>query len=134
MQLMTVKKQTSKAALPIDQAERVVAADRINGSAVYSRTGNALGTVECLMIDKVGGKIAYAVIAIAAVGSECSRRQALPWSVLTYDPLMGGYFVNLDRKILENGPTLGPDETVDWNDQTWNRQLHEYYSVPHFWV
>jgi hypothetical protein len=134
MQLMTVKKQTSKAALPIDQAERVVAADRINGSAVYSRAGNALGTVECLMIDKVGGKIAYAVIAVTAVGSECSRRQALPWSVLTYDPLMGGYFVNLDRKILENGPTLGPDETVDWNNQAWNRQLHEYYSVPHFWI
>ena len=134
MQLTTVERQTSKAALPIDEVERVVATDRIDGSAVYSRTGNSLGTVECLMIDKVSGKIAYAVIAIAAVGGECSRRQALPWSVLTYDSLMGGYFVNLDRKILENGPSLGPDEIANWNSETWNRQLHEYYSVPHFWI
>jgi sugar lactone lactonase YvrE len=47
---------------------------------------------------------------------------------------MGGYFVNLDRKILENGPAFGPDETVNWNSETWNRRLHEYYCVPHFWV
>jgi PRC-barrel domain protein len=134
MQLTTVKKQTSTAALPIDEIERVVAAGRIDGSAVYSRTGNVIGTVDCLMIDKVSGKIAYAVVAIDAAGGECSRRRALPWSVLTYDPLTGGYFVNLDRRILENGPTFGPDETVNWNSETWNRQLHEYYSVPHFWI
>ena len=134
MQLTTVKRQTSKTALPIDEVERVVAANRIDGSAVYSRTGNSLGTVECLMIDKISGKIAYAIVAIVTMGSEYPRRQALPWSVLTYDSLIGGYFVNLDRKILENGPTLGLDEITNWNSETWNRRLHEYYSVPHFWI
>lgn len=134
MQLTTVKKLASELAPPIGQVERVVAADRINASAVYSRTGDALGTVDRLMIDKVTGKIAYAVISIAAVGNNGGRYQALPWSVLTYDPVIGGYLVNLDRKVLEDGPTFGHDETIDWNNETWNRRLHEYYCVPHFWI
>jgi len=128
MQLTIVKKLTSDPALPVDQVERVVAADRVNATAVYSRTGVALGTVDRLMIDKVSGRIA--VIAIGGGG----RHQALPWSVLSYDPLLDGYLVNLDRKVIENGPTFARDEAVDWNNEGWNRQLHDYYRVPHFWI
>jgi len=134
MQLTTVKKLTSETALPVGQFERIVAVERINASAVYSRAGDVLGTVNRLLIDKVSGKIAYAVIAIAATGCNGDRHQALPWSVLTYDPLMGGYLVNLDRKVLENGPIFGPDETVDWNSEGLNRRLHDYYCAPHFWI
>jgi hypothetical protein len=130
MQLTTIKKLTSDPALPADQVERVVAADRVNATAVYSRAGVALGTVDRLMIDKISGRIADAVIAIG--GGD--RHQALPWSVLNYDPLLGGYLVNLDRKVLENGPTFARDEAVDWNNEGWNRQLHDYYRVPHFWI
>jgi len=130
MRLTTIKKMTSDPSLPLDRVERVVAADRVNDTAVYSRSGVALGTVDRLMIDRISGRIAYAVIAIG--GGE--RRQALPWSVLHYDPLLGGYLVNLDRKVLEDAPTFARDESVDWNNEGWNRQLHDYYRVPHFWI
>jgi hypothetical protein len=53
---------------------------------------------------------------------------------MTYDPLMGAYLVNLDRCVLENGPTLRRDENVDWNSEPFNRRLHDYYRVPHFWI
>jgi hypothetical protein len=134
MQLTSINKLASETTPPVDQVERVVAADRVNASAVYSRAGDALGTVDRLLIDKVTGKIAYAVIAIAAAGREGDRRQPLPWCVLTYDPLMGGYLVNLDRSVLESGPTFRRDEAIDWNSESFNRRLHDYYSVPHFWI
>jgi hypothetical protein len=134
MQLTTVKKLTPETELTVGQFDRVVSADRVNGSAVYSRAGDVLGKVDHLLIDKVTGKIAYAIIVIAAAGCNGGRRQALPWSVLTYDPLMAGYLVNLDRRMLENGPTFEPDEAVDWNSEALNRRLHDYYSVPHFWI
>jgi hypothetical protein len=134
MQLTIVKKLASEATLPVGQLERIVAADRVNASAVYSRVGTAVGTIECLLIDRVSGKITYAIVATAGAGRDGFRRQALPWSVLTYDPLMGAYLVNLDRKVLERGPTFGADEKVDWNSEELNRRLHDYYSVPHFWI
>ncbi len=133
MQLTKVKKLTSERALPVDPFERVVSVDRINASTVYSRAGDALGRVDCVLLDKVSGKITYALVAVAG-GCKGERRQALPWSVLTYDPLMGGYLVNLDRKVLESGPTFELDETVDWNSEALNRRLHDYYCVPHFWI
>jgi hypothetical protein len=48
--------------------------------------------------------------------------------------MIGGYLVNLDRKVLESGPTFELDETVDWNSEALNRRLHDYYYVPHFWI
>jgi len=134
MQLTTVKKVASDAMLPVGQLERIVTAERVNGSAVYSRVGTAVGTIECLLVDKVSGRITYAIVVVAGTGRDAVRRQALPWSVLTYDPLMGAYLVNLDRKILERGPTFGAGEKVDWNSEALNRRLHDYYSVPHFWI
>jgi hypothetical protein len=132
MQLTSINKRASEATPPVGRLDRVVAADRVNASAVYSRAGDALGTVDRLLIDKVSGKIAYAVISIA--GRDGDRRQPLPWCVLTYDPLMGRYLVNLDRSVLENGPTFRRDEAIDWNSESFNRRLHDYYSVPHFWI
>jgi|SRR6185312_15295091 len=132
MQLTSISKLASETTPPGGPLERVVAADRVNASAVYSRAGDALGTVDRLLIDKVSGKIAYALI--AGVGGDGDRRQPLPWCVLTYDPLMGGYLVNLDRSVLESGPTFGRDEAIDWNSESLNRRLHDYYRVPHFWI
>ena len=130
MQLTAFKTLTSETTLPVGKVERVVTAERVNASSVYSRAGDALGTVDRLLIDKVSGKIAYAVIALA----DGDRRQPLPWCVLTYDPIMGGYLVNVDRSVLENGPTFRRDEAIDWNSEPFNRRLHDYYSVPHFWI
>ena len=39
-----------------------------------------------------------------------------------------------DRSVLENGPTFRRDEAIDWNSEPFNRRLHDYYSVPHFWI
>ena len=39
--------------------DRVVAADKIDGNAVYTRTGDSLGIVEQLMVDKISGKIVW---------------------------------------------------------------------------
>jgi hypothetical protein len=130
MQLTAFKTLTSETTLPVGKVERVVTAERVNASSVYSRAGVALGTVDRLLLDKVSGKIVYAVIAIA----DGDRRQPLPWCVLTYDPIMGGYLVNLDRSVLENGPTFRHDEAIDWNSESFSRRLHDYYSVPHFWI
>ena len=133
MQLTYLSKLASEITPQVGQIERVVAADRVNASAVYSRAGAELGTIDRLLIDKVSGKIAYAVIAITA-GSDGDRRRPLPWCVLTYDPLVGGYLVNLDRRVFESGPTFLRDEAVDWNSEPFNRELHDYYSVPHLWI
>jgi hypothetical protein len=56
------------------------------------------------MIDKVSGKVAYAVMSFGGFMGIGDRYHPLPWSVLTYDTQKGGYTVDLDRGTLERTP------------------------------
>ena len=46
---------------PNDTRGRLIAADQVEGTSIYNRKGESLGSVEDVMIDKVSGRIAYAV-------------------------------------------------------------------------
>src|SRR6185312_5647606 len=44
------------------KAHRFVASDRVEGTPVRRSDGTKIGTIERLMMDKVSGKVAYAVL------------------------------------------------------------------------
>ena len=49
---------------------RLVASDRVEGTAVRRSDGTKIGSIQRLMIDKVGGKIAYAVAHSGPLGAD----------------------------------------------------------------
>ena len=53
------------------------------------------------MIDKISGKVAYAVMSFGGFLGMGDSYHPLPWHVLTYDTGQGGYVVDLDRNKLE---------------------------------
>ena len=44
------------------QSHSLIASDRVEGTPVRRSGGGKIGTIERLMIDKVGGSVAYAVL------------------------------------------------------------------------
>jgi hypothetical protein len=40
----------------------LIGSDKVEGTAVYGRDGRSIGSVQRVMIDKVSGKVAYAVV------------------------------------------------------------------------
>ncbi len=40
----------------------LIGCDKVEGTAVYGADGNKVGSIERLMIEKVSGKVAYAVL------------------------------------------------------------------------
>jgi hypothetical protein len=134
-------KATTQARTPAsaDQLERretfdLISADKVEGTAVYNRAGEKLGTVDKIMIDKISGRVSYAVMSFGGFLGMGESYHPLPWNVLDYDPRMGGYVVDLDPQVLKGAPTFGRDETVDWRDESWNRRLYDYYGVPPYWL
>lgn len=134
-------KATMKATRPVaaEELERsetfdLISADKVEGTAVYNRTGDKLGTVDKVMIDKISGRVAYAVMSFGGFLGMGESYHPLPWNVLTYDTNLGGYAVDLDLETLKGAPTFTRDETVDWRDEAWNRRLHDYYGVPPYWM
>jgi hypothetical protein len=116
-----------------EETSRLIAADKVNGTAVYNRAGERLGTVYDVMIDKISGKVAYAVMSFGGFLGIGERYHPLPWSVLTYDTGMGGYVVDLDRSRLEGAPTYAANENIDWNDRAWGQRVSDYYGTRPYW-
>ncbi len=113
----------------------LIAADKVEGTPVKNRLGETLGTIETVMIDKLSGRVAYAVMASGGFLGFGESRRPLPWGVLTYDTGLDGYIVDIERARLEQAPAFMPDEEVDWSDEDWARHIHGYYGArPSWWA
>jgi PRC-barrel domain len=116
-----------------DETSTLISSDKVEGTAVYNRAGEKLGSIHTLMIDKRSGKVAYAVMSFGGFLGIGDRYHPLPWSVLDYETSQGGYVVDLDRSKLEGAPTYGTSETPNWSDRSWGQQVHDYYGTRPYW-
>jgi sporulation protein YlmC with PRC-barrel domain len=107
-------------------AGRLIAAAEVQGTSVYNRAGEKLGSVEDIMIDKVSGKAEYAVLSFGGFLGMGVNEYPIPWAKLTYDPRMGGFVVDIDKRILENAPVYAED--ASWGDSDW-RLVDQHYSA-----
>jgi sporulation protein YlmC with PRC-barrel domain len=111
----------------------LIAADKVNGTDVYNMDGDKLGTVDDIMIDKISGKAIYAVMSFGGFLGIGEKQHPLPWSSLTYDQDREGFVVNLDKRKLEQAPTLDPeDEGFVWTPD-YGRSIDKYYGAPTYW-
>jgi PRC-barrel domain len=115
------------------ETSRLISADKVEGTAVYNAAQEKIGRIENIMIDKLSGKVAYAVMSFGGFLGIGDNYYPLPWSMLKYDTRAGGYVVNLDKKVLEGAPSYGARDRIDWDDEKWGRRVHDYYGIaPYF--
>src|SRR3954463_13369408 len=87
-----------------DETNRLISSQKVDGTAVYNRNGDRLGTVDHMMIDKYTGQVEYAVMSFGGFLGIGESYHPLPWRTLTYDTNMGGYVIDADRSRLERAP------------------------------
>lgn len=112
---------------------RLISAHRVQGTAVFDRSDHRLGTIEDVMIDKRSGQVAYAVMSFGGLLGLGERHHPLPWAVLTYEPRLGGYVVDLTREELEGAPHYEPGAVTTLSD-TEGRRVHDYYRKQPFYL
>jgi sporulation protein YlmC with PRC-barrel domain len=112
----------------------LIESDRVEGTAVYDRSGKRIGTVERVMIDKISGRVAYAVMSFGGFFGLGADEYAVPWSMLDYDPGLGGYRIQITAEQLRSAPSLSRARGQDWPDRQSEQNLHDYYQVSYYWV
>jgi hypothetical protein len=117
-------------AVATDETDRLISSDKTVGTAVYNRQAEHIGSVYNLMIDKYSGQVAYAVMSFGGFLGIGESYHPLPWKKLTYDPRLGGYVVDLDRRQLETAPSFTSGTIPDWTDRTYGQRVDEFYGVP----
>ena len=119
---------TTDGGIAVDETDRLIASDKVEGTSVYDRQGTSLGSVQTVMIDKYSGQVAYAVMSFGGFLGIGERYHPLPWRALTYDTAQGGYVVDISREQLERAPSYSRDE-APWSDPSYGRSVHDYYGV-----
>ena len=111
----------------------LIAADRVEGTSVYNTKGESLGHIEDVMIHKVSGRVAYAIMSFGGFLGIGANFHPIPWSMLIYDEGKGGYVVPLDRDALERAPYFNEAQLRNEDDRSWRETVHTYYSAPPYW-
>jgi hypothetical protein len=123
---------TTSDTLDTRETVSLIGSDKVEGTAVYGADDKRIGRVERMMIDKISGKVAYAVLSYGGFLGLGEDYYPTPWANLVYDTRLGGYRVNLTRDQLEKAPKYRKND--DWN---WSREndvlIYDYYRVAPYW-
>ena len=109
----------------------LISSDRVNGTEVYSTAGEHVGHIDHLVIDKVSGKIAYAMMGFGGFLGMGEEHQPIPWGALTFDPSKHGYVTDISREKLE----AAPERRDDWAaNRDWEEQTFAHFGAPYYWI
>lgn len=106
----------------------LIASDRVEGTAVYNREGEKLGTVKRILVEKRSGKARYAEMAFGGFLGFGEDVHPLPWDVLDYDEAQSGYVVDLTREQLTDAPRYGREEQKPIDD-VYDAEVRSYYGL-----
>jgi len=108
----------------------LIGSDKVEDTAVYGADDNKIGSIERVMIDKVSGRVSYAVLGFGGFLGLGNDHYPLPWQSLKYDTRLGGYVTGITESQLRGAPKFGGDRDWDWADAARNRSLDDYYGIP----
>lgn len=113
---------------------RCISSEDIHGTTVYGADGSNIGEIDHLIIDKLSGRVAYAVMSFGGFMGIGEDYYPLPWPLLTYNPKLEGYEVNVGEQQLKGAPKYSKHESWDWSDRTRDKQVSDYYGVGAYWA
>jgi hypothetical protein len=108
----------------------LIGSDKVEGTAVFGADAEKIGSIERVMIDKVSGRVSYAVLSFGGFLGIGHDHYPLPWQSLKYDTRLGGYVTGITESQLRGAPKYGNDNEWNWSDPARGRAVSDYYGVP----
>jgi hypothetical protein len=111
----------------------LIASDRVEGTAVRRSDGKKIGDIQRLMIDKLSGKVAYAVLHFGGFLGIGDKHLPVPWQLMRYNPSLEAYEINLSDDELAKAPSYDAKSEFDWGDRDREIVIHDYYKTMPYW-
>jgi hypothetical protein len=107
----------------------LIGSDKVEGTAVFGANDTKIGSIERVMIDKMSGRVSYAVLSFGGFLGIGDDHYPLPWQSLKYDTNLGGYRTGITETQLKGAPKYGNDNAWNWSDPDRTRAVNDYYGV-----
>ncbi len=84
----------------------LIGSDKVEGTAVYGVNDTKIGSIERVVIDKMSGRVSYAVLSFGGFLGIGDDHYPLPWQSLKYDTNLGGYRTGITETQLKGAPNM----------------------------
>jgi sporulation protein YlmC with PRC-barrel domain len=109
-----------------------IRASKVKGTNVYSTTGDKIGHVEDVILDKQSNRILFAALGFGGLLGMGEKYAPVPWSVLDYNEDKNGYVIPMSEDEIKNAPAYDLSDLVK-NDADLGQirdRSYDYYKVP----
>ena len=107
-----------------------ISSEDVQGTEVYGPDGKNIGEIDHLIIDKISGRVGYAVMSFGGFLGLGHSHYPIPWGALSYDKSLGGFRTNITEGQLRDAPEFSDDS---WQDRDWETRTHRQYGAPGYW-
>jgi sporulation protein YlmC with PRC-barrel domain len=114
----------------IHSNHQLISSEDVEGTNVYDLNAKKIGEIDHLMIDKVSGRVTYAVMSFGGFIGLGHSHYPIPWGALKYDTRVNGYVTSITEKQLKDAPAFSDDS---WGDRNWEQQTYKHYNVTPDW-
>jgi hypothetical protein len=114
---------------PADHAapHAIVESDRVEGTAVFNRDFEQIGTVKRLLIEKQSGRVLYVDVTFGGFLGIGSHHITIPWELLAYDRELEGYRTDITEAQVKEAAKLNEGEHGAPNRDR-ERDIRDYWS------
>lgn len=112
-----------------DETDMLISSDKVEGTTVYDKNGERLGSVKKVMLTKHDGRVRYVVMGSGGLFGMGEDYTPLPWDALDYDTNINGYRLKtMTRDDLEKNepPRFSSNDDQSW-DEDYERRVRIYY-------
>jgi sporulation protein YlmC with PRC-barrel domain len=112
-----------------------ILASKVKGTAVYSETGDKIGTIEDIVLDKQSNQIMFAALGFGGFLGAGEKYYPVPWSLLDYNEDKDGYVMPLSKDRLKNAPAYDLEDLTrhDGSLGVVRERSYDYYQVRRDW-
>ena len=108
----------------------LISSNDVEGIKVFDLADNAIGTIDHLMIDKLSGRVLYAVLSFGGFMGLAHSHYPVPWAKLRYDKSIEAFRTDINAERLKDAPEFSDDS---WDNRDWESRVHDHYDVPAYW-
>ncbi|WKL39867.1 PRC-barrel domain-containing protein (plasmid) [Sinorhizobium meliloti] len=117
----------------LHESHDLIASDKVVGTAVYDMNGENVSSIERIILEKRGGRVAYAVMSFGGILGIGHEHYPLPWEMLDYNTDLSGFQVNITKEQVEGAPRYPAGQDYDWSPES-GRRVYDYYGIAPYWV
>lgn len=115
------------------KASLVKANKNVISKDVKNAANEDLGKITELMLDKLSGTVAYAVLESGTFLGMGGKLFAIPWNSLKYNANDDCFILGIDKERLKKAPGFDKDHWPDASDKQYISTVATYYGTKPYW-